>query len=161
MFKHHVAACLIKVLTFLGIKISRDVTLCLLINTVWLNMWEELNVHQHCCDNLKSRTVHLCWWVLSIPRTAVHFVRYPHLQVSCPLPGEECRYKTHTHTHTHTQGDIRSSDKAHHSSFRPSRAKPGGTAFATLPIYCNRAPCVLVQCTTVSVWFLLPLLKQM
>jgi len=59
LFQHHFATCFVEVLTLFEIKIFGDVTPFLLINAVWLNFAEERNLHQHCCDNLRSRKVHL------------------------------------------------------------------------------------------------------
>jgi hypothetical protein len=58
LFQHRFATCFVEMLTFFKIKIFGDVTPCLLINAVWLNIREELKFHQHCCDNVKSRKVH-------------------------------------------------------------------------------------------------------
>jgi len=59
LFQHHFSTCFFEVLTFFEIKIFGDVTLYLMMNIVWLNIREELNLYQHCCDNLKYRKVHL------------------------------------------------------------------------------------------------------
>ena len=67
LFQCHFATCFVEVLTFFEIKIFGDVTPCQLINTVWLNIGEVLNLLQHCCANLKSRKVHLLIWGNKMP----------------------------------------------------------------------------------------------
>lgn len=121
LFQHHFATCFVEVLTFFEIKISGDVTPCLLINAVWLNIREERNLHQHCCDNLGCRKVH--FFVYGKPR----FTLRATLNYKSRLFTSWRRiWSWHTHTHT--------SAKAHFSLLRRFRATVGRTPFAAIPI---------------------------